>query len=57
MGDAGAEGEDAIEGKDAVDGKDIRDWVAATTTMTTSRPATQVLRLRIRRGALRADRL
>jgi hypothetical protein len=60
MGDAGAEGEDAVEGKDAVDGKDTRDWeprAAAIATMTTSRPATRVLRMRIRRGAVRAGSL
>jgi hypothetical protein len=60
MGDAAAEGEDAVEGKDAVDGKDTRDWeprAAAIATMTTSRPATRVLRMRSRRGAVRAGSL
>jgi hypothetical protein len=60
MGDAAAEGDDAVEGKDAVDGKDTGDWeprAAATARMTTSRPATQVLRMRIRRGAVRAGSL
>jgi hypothetical protein len=60
MGDAGAEGEDAVEGKDAVDGKNTRDWkprAAAIATTTTRRPATRVLRMRIRRGAVRAGSL
>jgi hypothetical protein len=60
MGDPAAEGEDEDGGEDAVDGKDTRDCeprAAAIATMTTSRPATRVLRMRIRRGAVRAGSL
>jgi hypothetical protein len=60
VGDASAEGEDAVEGKDTGDGKDTRDReprAAAIATMTTTRPATRVLRMRTRRGAVRAGSL
>ena len=60
MGDAAAEGEDAVEGKDAVDGMDTRDWeprAAAIAPRTTSRTATPILRIRIRRGAVRGRSL
>jgi hypothetical protein len=64
MGDAGAGGEDPAdgedEGEDAVEDEDIRDWEPRATAIaatTTSRPATRILRSRIRRVVVRAGPL
>jgi hypothetical protein len=54
MGDAAVESEDAVEGEDAGNWEPM---AAATAAMTTSRPATRVLRIRIRRVVRRAGRL
>jgi hypothetical protein len=59
MGDAAVEGEDPVEGDDAAGSEDTGKWeprAAASAAMTTSRPATRILRIRIRRVVLRAGR-
>jgi hypothetical protein len=50
MGAAAVEGEESLEDEDARHSR-LRAVIAA---MTTRRPATRVLRIRIRRGAMRA---
>jgi hypothetical protein len=65
MGGAGVEAEEAVEGKDAegedaVEGDDTGEWeprAAASAAMTTSRPATWIARIRVRRIVLRAGSL
>jgi hypothetical protein len=47
----------AVEDEDAVDDQDASTWLpraAAIAAMTTSRPATRILRIRIRRAVVRA---
>jgi hypothetical protein len=54
MGDAAVEDDDAVEGEDA------GNWwprAAAIATITTSRPATRIRRIRIRRVVVRAGSL
>jgi hypothetical protein len=56
MGDAAVEDED----EDAVEGEDASNWwprAAAIVPRTTSRTATLILRVRVRRGAVRARSL
>jgi hypothetical protein len=59
-GDAADEGEDAVEGEGTVkddDTSDLEPRAAAIATMTTSRPATRIVRIRIRRVVGRAGSL
>jgi hypothetical protein len=57
MGDAALEDDDGDEDEDAGKGEDPSHWwprAAAIAPRTTSRTATRILRIRIRRGAVRA---
>jgi hypothetical protein len=60
MGEEAAGGEGGVEDQDAVEGEDASNWwprCTAIAAMTTSRQATRILRIRIRRVLLRAGLL